>query len=422
MRKMVIGLAVFLLSVSVGWSQEEKAGDTTTPGAAVETAPAESKAKEAKFGAVPYVFSGPDTGFGLGASGLFRDLLKKEGRDFTFSVSYTINQYQSYSLNWSEPQLFSKNGWANFAVSYNTTPNRRFYGFGNNSDKENVSSFGDSAYSVEPRYDYWFLTGDRRAGVKVNYRYSSFTAKDGSFDWGEADDLKDKSLRPISILHPRVFNSDNFNDGGATTGPGILLVYDDRKDKFPVGGGRDEVVFPIGGGRQEFFFGFYDSALGSDFDFREYRLNLTYFVPIGWDWTVLAMRGQVQVKDGAVPFWEMSSFGSGSTIRGYNDGRFRGNDSTLLNFELRQAFDVAFSPLPWGALKQFVLRAPMVVLFYDYGRVFMDHDNIADDFKGYHYTYGVGFRFIISPSVLVRFDWGISDEGMNSYITAGWPF
>jgi len=419
MKKIVGVLAVLFLAGFTAYAQEDTEPES---GSTVEKPPAEAEQKEANFGAVPYIFSGPDTGFGLGASGLFRDLLGKEGRDFTFSASYTEKQYIDFSVDWSEPKLLSDNGWFAISLSYATKPVRLFYGIGNYSDEENVSAWGDTEYKIEPRYDYWFMTGDRRVGVKVNYRYSWLKPEDGPYDWHEADDLEDKTLRPISDLHRRIYESEDFKDGGVTTGPGILLVYDDRKDKFPIGGGRDEIVFPIGGGRQELFLGLYDQALGSDFDYQEYRLNLTYYIPLGWDWTILGLRGQVQMKEGDVPFWDMSSFGSDSTIRGYNDGRFRGYDSTLFNAELRQAFDVEFSPVPWGALKQFVLRAPMVVLFYDYGRVFMDEDDILDQFKGYHYTYGVGFRFIISPSVLVRFDWGISEEKMNSYITASWPF
>jgi|GEM_PF-1310304 len=425
MKKVAIILWVWALSASIALAQESGTGGTVEPasGSTVEKGSGEEKQKEAKFGAVPYIFSGPDTGFGLGASGLFRDLLNKEGRDFTFSASYTTNQYLGFSINWSEPKLFSENGWANLYVNYNNKPNRRFYGIGNDSDKDAVSSFGETDYKIEPRYDYWFLTGERRLGVKISYKFASFDPKDGSFDWSEAmEDLEDKSLRPISVMHPRIYESEEFENGGITTGPGILLVYDDRKDKFPIGGGRDECVFPIGGGRQELFFGYYDEALGSDFNYKEYRVNLTYNIPLGWDWTILALRAQAQIKEGDVPFWDMSSFGSDSTIRGYHDGRYRGNHSTLFNAELRQAFDVEFSPVPWGALKQFVLRAPMVVLFYDYGRVFMDEDKILEETDGYHYTYGVGFRFIISPSVLVRFDWGISEEEMDSYITASWPF
>jgi len=370
--------------------------------------------KESKFGATPYIYTGPDTGFGVGAAGIARDFLGKEARDFTFSVSYTEKQYQYYSITWQEPRLFTDKGFGVVSLGYENKPSRRFYGIGNDSDKDNVCSFGSSYIYIEPRYDYWFLTGKRRLGIKVNYRFASFTPEDGFFD--EYDALYQ---RPISMVFPSFDHSDDFKSG-VVSGLGALLVYDDRKDKFPLGGGRDEVVYPYKGGRQSLYLAWYNKSLGSDYDYTNFIMNLTYFIPLGSDQNVLGLRGAIDIKDGEVPFWELSSFGSESTLRGYNDGRFRDNHAAVFNAELWHAFDYSFH-LP-GPLKSFVVKAPMLVAFYDYGRVFNEIEEITEDFGGYHWSYGAGFRFIISPSVLIRFDYAFSDEMSAYYLTAGWPF
>ena len=61
-------------------------------------------------------------------------------------------------------------------------------------------------------------------------------------------------------------------------------------------------------------------------------------------------------------------------------------------------------------------------MFYDYGRVYHDVEDIKPDFQGFHWTYGVGLRFIISPSVVVRVDYAFSKEESDYYLTSGWPF
>jgi len=72
-----------------------KAGETEkAPEKAEEKAEPEEKSKETKIAGAPYPYTGPDTGAGFGFSIIFRDLFNKEGRDTSFSASYTTNQYR----------------------------------------------------------------------------------------------------------------------------------------------------------------------------------------------------------------------------------------------------------------------------------------------------------------------------------------
>ena len=180
MKKIVVFGLIMLLSAFSAQAKPKKEKKNKEKGKAKTEQTAKAENQEAKAGAIPYPFTGPDTGFGLGVSGLFRDIGNKTGRDLTFSGSYSVNQYDSLSLEWKEPQLFSKNGWGDFYIVYDNKPSRLFYGIGNNSSKDNVSSFGNSDADFEPRYDYWFNTGEkRRIGLKVNYRFASFDAETG---------------------------------------------------------------------------------------------------------------------------------------------------------------------------------------------------------------------------------------------------
>jgi outer membrane protein assembly factor BamA len=428
---MVVCLALFAAQVNAKKKKKKKAEEsqkqtTTQPLEGSTAQPKSEEAKESKAVGVPYVYTGPDTGFGVGASGLFRDIGDKEGRYLTFTAQYTINQYNSYSIEWQEPGLFGKSGWGRIYVGYDAKPSRLFYGIGNDSSKESASSFGNTDIDLEPRYDYWFMNKpDKRIGLKVNWRYYYFDPKDGPKI--DEDKLQTLSQRRISTVFPGFYHSDQFSTG-EVSGFGVDFIYDDRKDKYPMGGGRDEVVYPYFGGRQEFYYAAYNTALGSDFNYTNWSANLSYYLPIGWEWTVLALHGAINIKDGDVPWWDMNSFGSGgseggtNTLRGYHDGRFRDNDLIIFNAELRQHFPVEITPLPFWILKQFKLRAPGVALFYDYGRVYDKESQIVGNFDGFHWTCGIGFRFIISPSVVVRADYAVSNEESDFYLTTGWPF
>jgi len=416
-KKLVLASLVVLLAFSVQ-AQDKKKKKSEDAAKADTAQPEKKETKEPPVAGTPYVYTGPDTGFGAGASGIWRNILSKEGRDATFTVTYTQKAYNSYSIELKEPQLFNKNGWGRIYAGYNNKPSRLFYGLGNDASEEDASSFGDTDIGLEPRYDYWFINKpDMRVGVQGLYRFSNFKLYNGP----KIDEPVTLGERQISVVFPEFYKSDAF-ETGSISGGSLTFIYDDRKDKYPLPGGRDEVVFPYLGGRQEFTIGRYDKGIGSDFNYTNYSANLSYYIPIGWEFTVLALRGMINVKEGDVPWWDMNSFGSDGSLRGFHDGRYRDNNQVLFNAELRQHFDVSFSPVPYGALKVFKLTAPGVALFYDYGRVYHDVSEITWDFGGYKYSYGAGFRFIISPSVVIRADYAISEEESDFYITAGWPW
>ena len=329
-------------------------------------------------------------------------------------------------LNGKSPVFSAKAGGEGYTQHTKASPAGLFYGIGNDSSRENASSFGNTDADLEPRFDYWFMnTPDKRIGLKVNWKYYWFDPRNGPQI--DRDNMTTLSQRKISTVFPEFYHSDQFN-AGTVSGFGLDFFYDDRKDKYPVGGGRDEVVYPYFGGRQEFTYAVYNKSLGSDFNYTNWSANLSYYLPIGWEWTVLALHGGLNVKDGEVPWWDMSSFGSGggegavNTMHGYHDGRFRDNDSLVFNAELRQHLPIEFRPAPFWILKQFKVRAPGIAVFYDYGRVYDKESQITGKFKDFHWSYGIGLRFIISPSVVIRADYAVSKEESDFYLTSGWAF
>jgi hypothetical protein len=399
-RRAVLFMGVCLAVVisAQGYGQEESAVEE-------ETGKGKER-KELKFGATPFVFSDPNTGFGG-------------------TVIYTTNKYETYMIDLTEPHLFTENGWGKIYISLDSAPIKRFYGpgkgfledreedTGNDSLKDNICNWRSHSFTLEPRYTYWFKP--TVWGMRIQFNYEDYKPQDSNLDVDEEDD----STRPISDIWPEVFESEEFQEGGLFIGPALSFVHDSRKDRFPVGGGREEKVFPTRGGRQELSMSLYDPTFGSDYSFSSVSFDARHFFPLSEDeLTVLGIRARLISNGGDTPFWKLPGFGAGDSLRGYHSSRFIDNHSVLFNVELRQAIDVA-TTLFKGAI---TLRAPMLVLFYDYGRVYEDLKDVTDELYGFHDSYGAAFRFIVTPSIVIRFEYAWSEEETDFYVNSGHAF
>ncbi len=379
----------------------------------VEAAEVETEEpKELRFGATPFVFTDPNTGFGGGAAGIIRDL-GKEARDMSATVIYTSNAYETYMIDLTEPHLFSENGWGKIYISYDSAPVKRFYGFGNDSLEDNVCNWRSHSFSLEPRYTYWIKP--TVWGFRAQLHFEDYKALDSDIDVDEEND----TTRPISEVWPDIYARDDVQDGAILVGPALFLTHDNRSDLAPVGGGREEKVFPTRGGRQELVMEIYDNAFGSDLEYSRVSFDARHFFPLSEDeLSVLGVRGSIVSLGGEVPFWKHTGFGSGDSLRGYHGNRFLDRHSVLFNAELRQALDVGTSLFDG----RITLKYPMIVLFYDYGRVYYELEDVFDELYGFHDSYGAAFRFIVTPSIVIRFEYAFSDEETDYYVNAGHAF
>jgi hypothetical protein len=370
------------------------------------------ESKELKFGATPFVFTDPNTGFGGGAAGIIRDV-GKEARDITGTVIYTSNQYETYSIDWTEPHLFAEDGWGKIYLSVDAAPVKRFYGFGNDSSEDDVCNWRSHSFTLEPRYTYWFKPAIW--GLRAQIHLEDYKVLDSDIDVDEDDD----TTRPISEIWPDVYNREDFQEGAILIGPGLFFIHDNRSDLAPVGGGREERVFPTRGGRQELTLELFDETFGSEMSYSRVAFDARHYFPLTDDeLTVVALRGRFISLGGDIPFWKYTGFGSGDSIRGFHSNRFYDRNSLLFNAEIRQAVDAGTS-LFKGRI---TLRYPMLVLFYDYGRVYEDPGDVFDKLYGFHDSYGAAFRFIVTPSIVIRFEYAFSEEETDFYVNAGHAF
>ena len=388
-------------AVPVAWSQEKEKEPEPAKAAKAEPAKKPEK-KESKIAGTPYFYTGPDTGLGFGAAMIYRDLGNKIGRDTNFSADYTVLQYNSFGMDWTEPDFITKGPQLSLHVSLENKPSRRFYGIGNDTSKYDICNWGWTKYELRPRVT--LPRGDAKWRARIQYDYQFAQPKDGTLD--DPEDLR--YSRPISKQFPELYHSSEF-DGGATAGPGIYLIHDTVKDRFPMGGGRSERLFPIAGGYQQLFLNYNGPAFGSRFEYERAEADIRQYFGFFNDNTVLMLRGKMVTTIGDVPFWNLPSFGDGNNLRGFYDGRFRGKDSIQYNLELRQGIAPNFKwPLFGGT---FNLTYPFLFAFFEAGRVFDSYTQFGSEWnKDYHPSFGGGFRFIISPSVVVRFEWAYSPE------------
>jgi len=142
--------------------------------------------------------------------------------------------------------------------------------------------------------------------------------------------------------------------GSVVNGVGVAAVLDTR----------DNIYSPVRGWYADVSSMFYGQALGSQFAFMNYTIDIRRYNSLS-PHTVLALQGFANLNIGEVPFKLAATLGGSFLLRGYYNGRYRDNNALALQAELRQriigrlggtvfvsAGDVAnvlseFSPADW---------------------------------------------------------------------------
>jgi len=377
----------------------------------------EEESKELSFAGTPYVYTGPDTGAGAGFSIQFRDFLDKTGRDVSFTITYTENLYQDYSLTWSEPYFLSDQGRLEIYLKYQTRPAMRYYGIGNDTGPQDDCNWKYTGAEISPTYIHRFPKTDIGIiGLRGKLTYKYVDPDNGELDNEDAGSFN----RKIKQVYPDMYYSDYFRPTELIV-PTITMYLDRRVDRFPLGGGRETVVWPMKGQYFEFSYSRSDEAWGSDFTYNSTSFDARQFLPLFHEDTILAVRGKVSITQGEVPFYEMPNYGGATSVRGYYGYRFIDKNATQLNVEIRQGLfpDKELAILD-GMVKA---KYPSVFLFWDEARVYDDYTEITENmWEDYHYAWGGGFRFVVTPTVVIKAEWGNSDEQSTFYLGAGLPF
>jgi outer membrane protein assembly factor BamA len=144
---------------------------------------------------------------------------------------------------------------------------------------------------------------------------------------------------------------------------------------------------------------------GSDFRYDRWTLDISRYQRVGNE-LVWALNGLATLSAGDIPFFQMPRMGGIKRMRGYLDGKYRGQQMVLLQTEFRR-------PLFWrvGA-----------VVFGGLGWVAEGLEEV--EWRHTRYNYGFGFRFSMdrAQKINVRLDFGYGYRSRGTYLTIGEAF
>lgn len=162
----------------------------------------------------------------------------------------------------------------------------------------------------------------------------------------------------------------------------------------------------------------------TEFGWNEIELDGRAYIPLGSDFTSLALRAAAEFKDPKdnrqIPFYNQSYFGGRSHGRGFRNFRFRGNNSLLLSVEPRRTV--------W---QQSETKGLDVIVFGEGGQVWGDNRSLTnpqilanDKFRSenWRFSVGSGVQYRMSKSVAFRVEIGHSNETNMVFFSVGRGF
>lgn len=197
-------------------------------------------------------------------------------------------------------------------------------------------------------------------------------------------------------------NMPNGSEGGWVNYLNAGLVWENRDSEFD----------PHHGNRAELEIRFAPDPI-STYALTSAKLELRQYFHL-FHWLTIANRLETRHVAGDIPFWELSTLGGHSNLRGYPLNRFQGNTSLAYTLEMRG----------W------ILKFPQLYnlklgghVFTDAGRVFTGSDDFNDLFQGYKQTFGFGGAMsIFNPDLIFRGEIGFSEDVSRIYIGVGYLF
>lgn len=341
------------------------------------TGRSEKKAKATSFVALPVAFYTPETKLAFGgiAINMFRldptDTITRTSNIRTAAIYTTRNQFIFSSdfnvfLKEEKYQLRGNVAFLNFPDN--------FYGIGNDTRLQDEEVFGNNILNITGRVMRKVKPGLFVGGI-YNF-YSMFNVE----------------TEPDFIL-----STENIpgNEGVRLSGVGFQVSYDKREN----------VLNAAKGCYLEFSTRFFQNFLGSNYQFQQYELDLRKYHRLHPK-HVVATQFKGEIREGDVPFQQMSLLGGDKMLRGYYRGRYREKKLLAVQAEYRYTVCERFGLVAFGGVGEV-------------GDKFSDFK--LDDFK---YSYGGGLRFTLNRKerLNIRFDYGIGNGVSNFYINLAEAF
>ena len=314
----------------------------------------------------PFYMYSPETKSGIGMVITYfrrpRGALENQ-KPSTYSAFFTVTQRKQVVVGtgleryWADERYQLQGG-----VMFSKFPDT-FFGLGNNTDADMSEDYTPRTFAASASLRRE-IAPDLRLGPNASYVYQEMT-----------------EVEEGGILARGELPGSN---GGTLVQVGMSAAWDLR----------DNIVYPHSGSLSELGFTVSDDAIGSDFSFTTWTIDLRrYFSPSRSQ--VIAVRGLATFMMGTPPFQALAMLGGSNVMRGYYAGRFRERQRYVLQGEYRLGF--------W---KRMGLAA-----FADVGDV--AHDVADFHFDQMRFAGGLGLRLLLSKSegVTLRADFGTGDDG-----------
>ncbi len=303
-------LCLFLLPVVTATYAAVEPDSTKTP-------------KKLSLTPFPALFSTPETGIGYGALvvpvyNFGSDSLTRSSNGQLLAY-YTQKKQASVQLTYNiytNHERFNITG----AANYYDWP-ILYYGTGNS------NSLSDSSLVT-----YKLLLLQNRVLRKIK----NFVFAGGQYQLTRINDVSYKNAQ--SKIRERDAHE---LDGSITSGLGPALLYDSR----------DNPLNTTQGWYAEIGSFFNHKAIGSEFNFTRYTVDVRRFIPLSVK-QVVAFQGLGKFSTGQVPFREMALLGGGRTMRGFYEGRFRDRQLLAAQGEYRHQVFSRVGFVVFGSLGQ----------------------------------------------------------------------
>jgi outer membrane protein assembly factor BamA len=296
------------------------------------------------------VYPGGGFAAGLGAR-------KPFGDSGAISVigAYSINSFWRAQTDVSLPSFASNRGRVSLRAGYLDAPDVKYYGVGQDSNKDDKTFFGYTPFGGGGRLDF-DVSRNFSVGGGVNYI-----------------DIETNSGATGPSIEERFSPADT---------PGLEL------DQFKYVNSTARAVVdwrqPLGyagtGGLYRVQFDDFRETDNDQYSFRSLEAEVTQLIPLMRANWVVALRGVATITDidatEAIPYFMLPALGGGTTLRGFPDFRFRDRHRLVMNAELR-----------WTPA-----RFLDMAVFYDTGKVAARKGDL--DFRDLEDSYGIGMRII----------------------------
>ncbi|MBI1341497.1 MAG: BamA/TamA family outer membrane protein [Terrimonas sp.] len=362
-------ITIFLLVTAIPCFAKAQLANSDTTGTSKNQP--RKKSKTILFPAVSY---SPETSFALGVSAMhfYETSIDARFSQIGANALYTFNRQfinEVNLLHFSPGNRFLVKA----GFSFNKFP-EKFYGIGNKVSEKSEVTITYNAVKADIS-GLKKLQNNTYVGIHYNYAnyYHLFQ-----------DNATSHMLDTLSG-----------GNGSILSGLGVVYLYDSRNNTYNSTQGW---YAQVNATWNNTIFGSETNYFAFDTDIRKYHTLRSG--------AVLALQGIVEIKNGEVPFTQLSYLGGGNMMRGFYAGRFR--DKNLVAFQ--------------AEYRRHLWRKWGFVLFLGAGKVSPDLDQING--KDLQHSVGFGVRRSISKQhkVNLRIDVGYGNGQCNFYVNIGEAF